>query len=260
MIKLFVFSDIHSYYSIFMKALNEAGFDIDNKDHVLVSLGDLCDRGKESKEVLDFINSMDEKRKILIIGNHEMLMEDCINRGSYTSYDKHNKTNLTIQQLTGRHDRSAIYAMRNNSYWRNYKKDWRWYFELDKYIFVHGYIPCGTYNKYGEQMEVFYDDDWRNASKAEWIGASWANGMNLWRLGIKEENKTIVCGHYHTSWGHYHLHKDGKEFMENEGDYARFDPFVDDGIIAIDACTAYTNKVNILVLEIEEKEFDKWYK
>ena len=79
--KLFIFSDIHSYYDEFMESLNRAGFDIENPDHVIISLGDLCDRGPDSIKALEFVNSIPNNRKILIIGNHELLMEDIISRG-----------------------------------------------------------------------------------------------------------------------------------------------------------------------------------
>ena len=48
----FVVSDIHSFYSIFKKALDEKGFDINNENHRLIICGDLFDRAKEAKELL----------------------------------------------------------------------------------------------------------------------------------------------------------------------------------------------------------------
>jgi len=257
--KLFVFSDIHSYYDQFIKALNDAGFDVDNQDHILVSLGDLCDRGPDSVKILDFINSFSKKRKICIIGNHELLLEDVLIRGSYLEHDLHNQTDKTINQLTKSSGNKAINKMKDNQMWKDYKKNWRYYFELDKYIFVHGYIPSGTYNKYGELMYVHYVEDWRNCNNDDWLGATWTNGMYAWSMGIVEKGKTIVCGHYHTSWGHSRLHKDGPEF-DKQNSKAKFEPFIDKGIIAIDACTAYSGLVNILTLEIEDEEFNKWYK
>ena len=43
--KLFVVSDVHSFYNHLIKALNEKGFDKNNPDHWFVSCGDLLDRG-----------------------------------------------------------------------------------------------------------------------------------------------------------------------------------------------------------------------
>ena len=257
---LFIFSDVHGYYNELISALNVAGFNEDDPDHILISLGDVCDRGPDSKKLLQYLNSVDDRRKIMIVGNHELLMEDVIKRGYYEPHDRHNKTNKTVNQLTGYYGNSAIERMNNNRLWREYRKNWRWYFELDDYIFVHGYIPSGKYNTYGELIEPYYDPNWRNADKNCWLGATWTNGMYAWSLGIREPNKTIFCGHYHVSWGHSYIHNDGDEFIEDNGKqgYERFDPFIDDGIVAIDACTSRTHKVNVVSLEIDDKQFEKW--
>ena len=80
--------------------------------------------------------------------------------------------------------------------------------------------------------------------------------MEAWHQGVKVDGKTIVCGHWHASFGHSKFHGDGVEFPNErstnpEHRRANFDPFVDDGIIALDACTAYSHKVNCVVLEDE---------
>ena len=51
------------------KALDDAGFDEKNDNHVFVSCGDLFDRGVENRKVYDFIRCL--KRKVLICGNHD---------------------------------------------------------------------------------------------------------------------------------------------------------------------------------------------
>ena len=50
--KLFIFGDPHSFFDILMNALDKKGYDRNDPDHILVSLGDLCDRGEQSKEIL----------------------------------------------------------------------------------------------------------------------------------------------------------------------------------------------------------------
>ena len=88
-----------------------------------------------------------------------------------------------------------------------------------------------------------------NASKEQWEHARWENGMSAWKHGVIIPGKTIVCGHWHCSWGNYNLHLKGSgEFTKD----ACFEPFVDNGIIAIDACTAWTHGVNVLI--INEKD------
>ncbi|MBO4554651.1 MAG: hypothetical protein J5713_02605 [Clostridia bacterium] len=54
-----------------------------------------------------------------------------------------------------------------------------------------------------------------------------------------------MCGHYHASYGHANIEHKGSEFGED----ADFEPFEADGILAIDACTALSHKVNCIVIE-----------
>ena len=118
------------------------------------------------------------------------------------------------------------------------------YFETEHYIFVHGWIPSICVSSYWEDGYRPYKD-WRNADKKMWEQSRWINGMYAHYLGVIEEGKTIVCGHYHCSWGHYYLGNAEKEF----GEGSKIIPYRRKGIIAIDACTAYTHKVNCIVLE-----------
>ena len=60
-----------------------------------------------------------------------------------------------------------------------------------------------------------------------------------------KEGKTIVCGHWHCSYGHSEYEGIGSEF----GPDADFSPYYAPGIIALDACTAHSGRVNVVVLE-----------
>ena len=244
--KYFVVSDVHSFYEQMMSALNEAGFDLQDPEHVFVSCGDLFDRGPDGVKCLRFVNDLPEERKILIRGNHEDLLEELLERGSYEWYDLHNRTDDTIRQfsLLVESDEQSTFAicrkLQENKELGKYYESLKYYHETDKYIFLHGYIPVidnGT--------SVSYDPDWRFETASVFKDAAWLNGYEMWRMGIREEGKTIVCGHIHSSYGHYHLHNEGEEF----GEGMNSDIFYDEGIIGLDACTAYSGRVNVLVLE-----------
>ena len=270
--KLFVFGDVHSFYNELKIALDEAGFDIDNKNHCVISLGDMIDRGPDSRKVLNFLNKHPRDRKVCVIGNHELLMEDMIARGYPDGVDKSNGTLGTAEQLTyiTGHPESAILDMSANEIWNKYKATWQWYFELDKYIFVHGWIPYGEVSKWGSRISDEYNPDWRDVSVRDWENATWENGMEAWSEGVREKGKTIFCGHWHTSWGHANLHNWGKEFL-NEVEtmhyseelgrmvpFADYSPFVDENIVALDSCTALTHLVNVWTIEIEDEEWNRW--
>lgn len=79
--------------------------------------------------------------------------------------------------------------------------------------------------------------------------------MEAARQGVIEPNKTIVCGHWHASYGHAKIDGTCSEFGED----ADFSPYYGKGIIALDACTVHSRKVNCIVLEDDpmEKADDK---
>lgn len=113
------------------------------------------------------------------------------------------------------------------------------YFETEHYVFFHGWIPSirersGGYSYYAT---------WREASQGEWRCARWYNGMDAAQSASEE--KTVVCGHWHASYGHSKYEHKGSEF----GPDADFSPYYDPGMIALDACTAHSNRINILVMK-----------
>ncbi len=255
MSKYFVTSDVHSFYDIFYAELMNKGFEVDNPDHKLIVCGDLMDRGGQTVELFEFVKSLGD-RFIYVQGNHESLLKDCmreIYKGQVPSYHHFsNGTTQTICQFCG--ERDYIFF---DPTWRNKicaimqpVLDWIDdkcvdYFEIDDYVFVHGWVPC--YKSL---------DNFRNASKEDWERARWVNGMEMWHNSkSRVEGKTIVCGHYHCSWGWSHLRQKRKEFpTKNIVNWQKsFEPFIDDGIMAIDACTAYTGLCNVVVIEGYEK-------
>lgn len=59
--KYFCVSDIHGYYDQLIDALESAGFEPDNPNHLLIACGDHFDRGRQPREVLDSSPSFPEK-------------------------------------------------------------------------------------------------------------------------------------------------------------------------------------------------------
>lgn len=72
--KYFVTADSHGFFSLMHNTLLEKGFDEDNPNHKLIVCGNLMDRGKEARKMQEYILSLLEKDKaILVRGNHEDL-------------------------------------------------------------------------------------------------------------------------------------------------------------------------------------------
>lgn len=275
--KLFIMSDIHGFYDEMMKVLNDRGFDINNNDHIFVSCGDLLDRGSQANKCLKFVNDLPEDRKILITGNHELLMDNILYRKRhFDTWDYSNGTVETIEQITGisqvydgihsgwNLQQAMIDDMRHNKSWEKYYKSTHMCIEIGNSIFVHGWIPGEpiVLTSYPPRNSLTYNSNWRDTTFHEWENATWLNGMSAWNDGVKEEGKTIFCGHWHTSWGHSILHKVGLEwneddnFFEREDATAHFEPFEDDGIVALDSCTAYSGFCNCYTIEVTEEEWE----
>jgi predicted phosphohydrolase len=105
--KYFVTSDIHSFFSAFKQALDEAGFDKKNKEHILIVDGDLLDRGEETLKTIKFIKSIPKSRRILIRGNHEYLFRDLVRRGKALEHDY---ANCTLKSLLNLNKEESIFT------------------------------------------------------------------------------------------------------------------------------------------------------
>ena len=237
--KYFVSADIHGFYDEWMQALKEKGFDINNPKHKIIICGDTLDRGRQPKQIIDFILSNKDKI-VLIRGNHEDLMEEMILRNNSTAMDLSNGTAYTIVDLypewqISEFDLSKIARKTRIQELLDLCVD---YFETDHYIFVHGWIPI-IENCY------LYDENWKNARKERWQKARWTNPVEMYKYEIYEPNKTIVCGHWHCSALWQELNP---EQYEEFGAKANFEPFITDKMIALDACTTYSKKVNVFVI------------
>ncbi len=265
--KYYVVSDIHGFYTELIEALQGQGFFEDTVPHKLIVCGDIFDRGKEAKKMQKFILELIEKDEVILVrGNHEDLALDLVNcaehylRDSRTVAFSHhwsNKTINTFEQLTGLHVFQMIENVpafvkkaRNTPFLKKIIPATVDYYETQKYIFVHGSIPCEHLKGFFDETYIFRED-WRESSNRQWDEARWQNGVNLaYDYAIKEPNKTIVCGHWHCSYGHHKYEKAGSEYGED----ANFTPFYGDGIIAIDACTPISRKINCIVIKDEEME------
>lgn len=238
--KYFVSADIHGFFDEWQKALKEKGFDLNNPNHKIIICGDLFDRGRQPKEIIDYILTHEDKI-ILVRGNHEDLLEDMLRR-NYSNYaDEKNGTKQTIDDLRRILNLNDKYSMLEVSQKANlqYVVDKCVnYYETEHYIFVHAFIPLSD--------DWEYDKYWRYASANRWKEARWINPVVLYKKNVYDPEKTIVCGHWHCSalW-----HEVDPNKYDEFGPKANFEPFISEHMIAIDACTSYSKKVNVVVIE-----------
>lgn len=249
--KYYVTADTHGFYTILKDALDQAGFFTDQEDHKLIILGDRFDRGNEENELQKFILQLMGKDEVILIrGNHEDLFCELVNEDHGEAYEHHihNGTYKTALWLTGYNLQMALNmrgefcdAAKRTPFYKLIIPSMLDYFETDHYIFTHGWIPCFGDRKAGYR----YDANWRNACSSDWKLARWINSMDA--ALTCTERKTLICGHWHCSYGHSYYELKGSEFGED----ADFSPYYGSGIIALDACTAVSGRVNVIILEDE---------
>lgn len=238
--KYFVSADIHGFFNEWQKALKEKGFDLNNPNHKIIICGDLFDRGRQPKEIIDYILAHKDKI-ILVRGNHEDLLEDMIRENYSSCVDEKNGTKQTIDDLRRILNLNDKYSMLEVSQKANlqYVVDKCVnYYETEHYIFVHAFIPLSD--------DWEYDKYWRYASANRWKEARWINPVVLYKKNVYDPEKTIVCGHWHCSalW-----HEVDPNKYDEFGPKANFEPFISEHMIAIDACTSYSKKVNVVIIE-----------
>ena len=279
--KYFVCSDIHGFYKEWMKSLKKAGYDKDNEDHILIVLGDIFDRGYEPYKVYKFLTSLPDDRVVLVKGNHEYLIEELVKRGEELDHDIYNGTYETLISLykdpkdvqmkwvekneNNYDDEYEFWADAFDVYRKVHKKlfnnkklnevlewlkspKWLHYYELGQYIFVHSFIPV--------TKDISYFPEWRTKSTPSmWEAATWGCPYIYYQGGLFDEEeakgKILVCGHWHTSdFYNELLHKDdpSKELNIYESNPI-FQSEKYPGLIGIDACTALTKVVNVLVID-----------
>ena len=247
--KIFVVADVHGFYDEMKCALDQAGFNPEDDNHLLISLGDIVDRGPKPVEVLEYLMGL--KNKILIRGNHEDLAEEMMRTGSYGGHDISNGTWDTFR-LFAAHQKGfeisrelavfdwddVVMRVRHYSLWRKYLESTVNYYETANHVFVHGWIPVGP--------EVIVD--WRRyASDLDWERARWARSPMMARMCMWDpKGKKLVIGHWHASDFHerYNLDLDVDT------------PFYHPKFIACDACTARSGFCNVVVIEDERIDED----
>lgn len=254
--RYYVVADIHGFYTELYDALSEKGFFVDKAPHKLIVCGDLFDRGKEALKLQSFISELIKKDEVILIrGNHEDLMlrliRDWDNFAYMQSHHVSNGTVDTVLQLTenkivvGANAKEVKRKLLETPFVKDMIPKMLDYYETTNYVFVHGWIPCDAFGVVRQENRFVYKDNWRESSSAEWNNARWYNGMEAARQGVIEPNKTVVCGHWHTSYGHARI--DG--ICSELGEDADFSPYYGKGIVALDACTVRSRKVNCIVIE-----------
>lgn len=258
--KYFIVSDVHGFYDSLITALDNAGYDKDNPEHIFVSIGDLFDRGDQNVECLNFVNLLPNDRKILIYGNHEFYLMDAWVREHFRQHDFHNETDKTCYQFYNYvnpksskiSDKDILKFVKTWEPLKKYYDSLKYYYVIDDYVLVHGWFPYWC-----RCVEDLTRTDW-----IDWYDAVWEDGPRYWHNGSRikdilgDDGKflTTICGHVHSFIPNKKYHFTGKyelpEIIRDE-QVLEMDnePFIDDCIIDLDSATSITRKINVYIVE-----------
>lgn len=264
--KLYVCSDMHNCFKDFQEALNKAGYDENNSNHLLITLGDAFDRegnGGGALTMYQYLKRLsDEGKAIVLRGNHTTFFEQYLNGTIISPFNYlHNGTSETFADFLGETNPFGTWCVFNNiDYptggdfvkWLDYAtnqikadypellewlKERPYYFETKNYIFTHASIDTNA-------------EDWHNPTKDYhnhffgWEACTWDDGSFFGEPTAKLP-KTVVIGHFHTRQLRRMYNIKTKENID--------DILVrkDNKIIALDGCTNLTHRVNVFVVEDE---------
>lgn len=273
--RYFVFSDVHGEYDKLSDALLSSGFDINDSSHILISDGDLFDRGKKSKECLDFIMDLADKgRAIIIMGNHDLRLYELLFSHErvhpFEKSDVKNGLHETIKSLAGYNYNISDSAWNNVVFdsvvstipynvkekLYRYFQEASWLAENKDYIITHGWIP--SFNSVKKISGSYYDpkkdiSEWRSSSYDDWYNAVWSDTKKIFCAQFLNgenyypEEKKLIIGHFWANELQAILDdKTKKNYIEKQKKLSAISPIlIKDKFIAIDGM-ANLDKTNVL--------------
>lgn len=237
--KHFIFSDVHGEFTALLGSLSKAGFEPENEDHILVSLGDMFDRGNENHKVLEFLMDYDSKGRLMsVCGNHDdMLIQFLIGRSDGIFNCERNGMDKTLRDLSGLDNiwkflgtMPQVITDKINERYPGILKfliSMKSRVDVGDYIMVHaGYSPASM----NEDETEWFIDNWANTP----MFVSYFPESPMW-----QGDKKYVFGHWHAS-------KLKATFGVEPNDDTIFRR---NNFIGLDTKTNISKSVNILVLK-----------
>lgn len=159
----YLISDIHGCNSTFRKALKSIKL---KKRDTLILLGDLIDRGPDSKGVLDTIFLLLEHdfNVICLKGNHEQMLLDSLNDlNSKINWIKNGGKEALKSFLVSEIERIP-------SKYIDFIKSFKMYHVLEQYIFVHAGINMLNDDPFSDEHSLLWLRNGEKFYNKEWLG------------------------------------------------------------------------------------------
>ena len=224
--KLFVIGDVHGQITMLNRLLEHWN----SKEEQLLFVGDLVDRGEDSKATLELTHRlMEEENAIVLKGNHDEMLErfleePAVNIRLYYT----NGGESTVNALLGRKTKSSEFVKNTEEIKERYPwlltmlKSLPLYYEWGNYIFAHAGVNLKK-------------EHWKDSSAQDfvWIREGFYDQPN-------HTGKKIIFGHtvtatLHSTVSNYGIWESG------------------DGLIGIDGGAVYGGLLHGIVLEKDKK-------
>ncbi|MEA4936632.1 MAG: metallophosphoesterase family protein [Paludibacter sp.] len=148
--RIYAIGDIHGYYNSLKELIeNKIQF---GKGDKLIFLGDYIDRGPDSKSVVDFILSLQNRDLdiVTLMGNHESMLLDVYNNkaGIYKWIMNGGSETLKSFNIDSLEKIEHIYI----NFFNNLKP----YYALDDYLFVHAGFNDSIENPFSDNYSMLW--------------------------------------------------------------------------------------------------------
>ena len=231
--KYFLFSDTHGQYEPLIAALDEAGFDKNNKDHWLISVGDLFDRGRENVKIYNFLDSIE--RKHLIFGNHDEFFLEFL-KGNFLNFDWNCDNNGLWETLR---DFAALPEDETWHYWHERTEELRRRI-LTRHPKIIEFMKSMKEGILIDKNVITHAGFKENILNEKWYVDNFANTIRFINLNVdKYPNLTFIFGHWHA----FLLYKGFSKtlYYDRKFEFKNF--------IGLDACSNFTFKVFVHTIE-----------
>lgn len=189
LVSTYIISDIHGCNKTFQSALKAVKL---KKNDKLIVLGDLIDRGPDSKGVLDSIIALKHAGFDLVClkGNHEQMLLDVLNDNNLKSNWLLNGGHRTLSSfLTSSVEKIPIKYL-------ELIKTFKSYYTMDKFIFVHAGLNMLATDPFEDEKSHLWLRNWGDVYNDKWLGerivihGHTPNSANEISLSI---NNKVVC-------------------------------------------------------------------
>lgn len=225
--KIFIVGDVHGQITMVEKLLKHWK----PEEEQLLFVGDLADRGENSKATLELARDLVEKQNAIVIkGNHDEMLEMFLeNPSEHVMLYYMNGGGSTVNSLLGREanqqefEKNAQEIKEQYPWLLPFLKSLPLHYEWEDYLFVHAGVNLRK-------------DNWRDSSNHDfvWIREGFYDQPN-------HTDKTIIFGHTVTAT----LNKGVNNFDIWESG---------DGLIGLDGGAVYGGKMHALVLTKDKIE------